>query len=152
MPAALADIRRLVAAEHGLAVVSVARPDGTVHASVVNAGVLDDAPGGGSVIAFVARGAARKLTLLRRARQATVTFRTGWQWAGVEGPPRLIGPDDPDPDPDAGVGPDALPALLRDVFRCAGGTHEDWNAFDRAMAEERRTAVLVTPQRILGNR
>jgi hypothetical protein len=31
-------------------------------------------------------------------------------------------------------------------------THYDWGADDRAMAEERRTAVLVSPQRLYANR
>jgi len=34
------------------------------------------------------------------------------------------------------------------VFASAGGTHEDWAAYDRVMAEERRAAVLITPARV----
>ena len=34
-----------------------------------------------------------------------------------------------------------------DVFTAAGGTHDDWDTYDRVMAEERRAAVLVTPVR-----
>lgn len=151
MPAYLDDVRRLIRAEQGLAVVSIGRPDGSVHASVVNAGVLDEVPAGasagGPAIAFVAQGVAKKLSLLRRAGQATVTFRVGWQWAAVEGPARLIGPDEGD----ASLEPAALAALLREIFRAAGGTHDDWDAYDRAMLDERRAAVLVTPRRILGN-
>jgi hypothetical protein len=37
------------------------------------------------------------------------------------------------------------------VFRAAGGTHSDWAEFDRAMADEQRTAALVTPTRVYGN-
>jgi hypothetical protein len=33
----------------------------------------------------------------------------------------------------------------------AGGTHDDWEAYDRDMVEQRRTAVLVTPTRIYSN-
>jgi hypothetical protein len=33
----------------------------------------------------------------------------------------------------------------------AGGTHEDWAEFDRVMAEDRRTAVFIKPERITGN-
>ena len=44
-----------------------------------------------------------------------------------------------------------MPALLRDIFTAAGGTHEDWDEYDRVMAAERRTAVLVTPTRVYGN-
>jgi len=36
------------------------------------------------------------------------------------------------------------------VFTACGGTHDDWNEYDRVMAEQ-RTAVLVTPTRIYSN-
>ena len=59
----------------------------------------------------------------------------------------IIGADDvPD-----GFDPTDLPQLLRDVFSAAGGTHEDWDEFDRVMAAERRVAVLVAPARITSN-
>jgi hypothetical protein len=37
------------------------------------------------------------------------------------------------------------------VFVAAGGTHDDWEAYDRTMAEQRRAAVLVTPRRAYSN-
>ena len=144
MPADLGLVRRLAAADHGLAVVATTRSDGTVHASVVNAGVLDDPTTGTPVVGFVASGSAVKLRLLRRSGRATVVFRAGWEWVAVDGPARLIGPDEvPD-----GMAADRLPQLLRDVFRAAGGTHDDWAEFDRVMAAERRTAVLIEPERL----
>jgi hypothetical protein len=76
-----------------------------------------------------------------------VVFRSGWEWVAVEGPVRIAGPDDPL----EGVLPQDVPALLRDVFRGAGGTHGDWDEFDRVMAAERRAAVLVEPVRIVSN-
>jgi len=130
----------LAALERGLAVVAVARANGSVHASVVNAGVLEHEPRPTS-IAFVARGSARKLEHLRRRGQATVVFRRGWEWVAVEGSVHVVGPDD---DPD-------LPALLRAIFTAAGGTHDDWPTFDRVMADEGRVAVLVSPQRFTSN-
>jgi PPOX class probable F420-dependent enzyme len=147
MPAELDLVRRLVAAEQGLAVVATTRPDGTVHASLVNAGVLDDPVSGPPCVGLVVRGDTRKLSHLRRAGRAAVVFRSGWEWVSVEGPVRVIGPDDPVD----GIAPDALAALLRDIFTAAGGTHDDWDAYDRVMAEERRTAVLVDPVRITSN-
>ena len=36
------------------------------------------------------------------------------------------------------------------AFSAAGGAHEDWDAFDRVMLEERRAVVLVTPARVYG--
>ena len=59
----------------------------------------------------------------------------------------LIGPDDVP----AGFAVERLPELLRDVFTAAGGTHDDWDDYDRVMADERRVAVLVRPTRISSN-
>jgi len=64
----------------------------------------------------------------------------------VEGDADLAGPDDHLD----GVEGDALRLLLRDVFLAAGGTHDDFDEYDRVMAAERRTAVLVTPERVYG--
>ncbi|HJQ48482.1 MAG TPA: pyridoxamine 5'-phosphate oxidase family protein [Amycolatopsis sp.] len=141
----LALVRELAAAEHGLATVAIARPDGTVQASVVNAGLIDDPVAGKPSIGFVARGGTRKLDLLRSRRHATIVFRRGWRWVSVQGPARLIGPDDPDP----GFSGD-LPTLLRDVFKAATGTHDDWAEYDRVMAAERRCCVFVEAARITG--
>ncbi len=140
-------VRRLVAGDHGLVVVSTAEGDGRVHASVVNAGVLDHPVDGQPVVGLVVRGDARKLRLLRRSGRAAVTFRVGWEWATVEGPVDICGPDDPL----AGVAAGGVPPLLRAVFAAAGGTHGDWDEYDRVMAAERRTAVLVRPEQVLGN-
>jgi PPOX class probable F420-dependent enzyme len=137
-------VREMAAADHGLAAVFTSRADGTGQASVVNAGVLTHPVTGQPVVAFVAAGDALKLRHLRRRPQTTVVFRDGWAWIAVEGLADLVGPDDPL----VGVEPAALPQLLRDVFTAAGGTHDDWDEFDRVMAAERRTAVLVVPARV----
>ena len=140
-------VRRLAGADHGLAVVATTRRDGTVHCSVVNAGVLQDPISDLPVVGFVAAGSALKLSLLRRSGRATVVWRAGWEWVAVEGPVRLLGPNDTAHE----FAMDRLPRLLRDVFTAAGGTHEDWNEFDRVMAAERRTAVFVEPARLTSN-
>jgi PPOX class probable F420-dependent enzyme len=129
-----------------LAVVSTVRADGSVQSSVVNAGVLPHPIDGAEVVGFVTYGKA-KLANLRARPQLSVTFRSGWVWAAVEGRAELIGPDDPHP----GVDAEALRLLLRQVFTAAGGTHDDWDGYDRTMVEERRTAVLFTPSRIYSN-
>lgn len=140
----LAAFSALVPQDHGLCVVSTLRADGGVHASVVNAGVLAHPVTGSEVVGLVAMGGSRKLTHLRADPRVTITARAGWQWATVEGTAELIGPDDPHADVD-------VPALLRDVFTAAGGTHDDWDTYDRVMAEDRRAAVLITPTRTYTN-
>jgi PPOX class probable F420-dependent enzyme len=144
--ATLQDVIDIAGREQFLAVVSTVRADGTVQSSVVNAGVLPHPVEGSEVVGFVTYGRA-KLANLRARPQLSVTFRSGWEWAAVEGRAELIGPDDPHPDVDA----EGLRLLLRQVFAAAGGSHDDWDAYDRAMAEQRRTAVLFTPTRIYSN-
>ncbi len=143
----LAAFEQLIAAEHHLCVVATARRDGTVQVSVVNAGVLDHPSTGERVVGLVAAGGARKVANLRARPRATLVGRSGWRWVGVEGRAELIGPDDPA----EGIDAEGLRLLLRAIFTAAGGTHEDWDTYDRVMAEERRTAVLVTPERIYGS-
>jgi hypothetical protein len=143
----LEDFAGLVARDHGLAVVSVLRPDSTVSSSVVNAGVLAHPVTAEQVVAFVSRGDARRLEYLRARPRVTVVLRAGWQWAAAEGPVQLCGPGDPVP----GVDAEGLRLLLRNVFAAAGGTHDDWDTYDAVMARERRTAVLMTPERVYAN-
>ena len=126
--------------------VSTIRADGTVQASLVNVGLLPHPATGEPVLAFTTYGKV-KLANLRARPQLAVTFRNGWQWATVEGRAELAGPDDTQPwVKDA----DQLRLLLREVFTAAGGTHDDFDEYDRVMAAERRTAVLLTPTRVYG--
>ena len=141
----LQDFSRLVAGDHGLCVVSTLRPDGTIQSSVVNAGVLPHPITGEDVVGLVARGGSKKLDNLRERPRATIVIRVGWQWCAAEGPVTLIGPDDPAEGVDVRL-------LLREVFTAAGGIHEDFDTYDRVMAEERRTVVLISPERVYSNR
>ena len=141
----LEDARRLGAADHNLAVFTVSDRPGEIHASVVSAGVIDDPVDGGAGVAAVVAGASQKLRLLRRVGRATLVFKAGWEWIAVTGPVRLVGPDD---GAELGL---AVPETIRSVFCAAGGTHDDWDEFDRVMAAERRCAVFVRAERITSN-
>lgn len=141
------DVRSFLAVEHGLAVVSTAQSNGAVLSSVVNAGVMAHPTSGEQVVAFVSAGGATRLSHIRRGRAVTVVARRSWRWVGVTGSADLIGPDDPVAEIDA----DGVRRLLRDVFTAAGGSHDDWDGYDRVMRDERRVAVFVRPERILGN-
>ena len=139
----LAAFRAMVPEDHGLVVVSTTRADGTIRSSVVNAGVLDHPTTGDPVVGFVAAGSALRLRDLRARPHANIVLRAGWRWAGVEGTVELAGPDDPYP----GIDDERLRRLLREIFTAAGGTHDDWDGYDRTMRDERRVAVLLTPTR-----
>ena len=141
------DFAALVRRDRGLCVVSTLRAAGTIQSTVINAGVLDHPVAGGPVVGFTTRGTAAKLVNLRARPRATIVVRAGWEWVAVEGLTEIAGPDDPLP----GFDPAGLPELLREVFRAAGGTHDDWPTYDRVMAEERRAAVLISPERVYPN-
>jgi PPOX class probable F420-dependent enzyme len=143
----LNDFAALVPRDSGLCVVSTMRADGTVQSSVVNAGVLDHPVTGQPVVALVANGGSRKTANLRARPRATIVVRAAWEWVGAEGPVELIGPDDPHD----GIDAERLRQLYREVFKAAGGTHDDWDTFDRVMAEERRTCVFISPERVFSN-
>ncbi len=138
----------MLSRDHGLCVLSTLRGDGSIQSSVVNAGVMAHPRTGEPVVALVAIGGTRKLDHLRSDPRATVVARHGWQWVTVEGSAEIIGPDDPSP----GIDAEALRQLLRTIFLAAGGTHDDWDTYDRVMRDERRAAVLLTPTRVYSNR
>ena len=146
-PSDLTRFSTLALRDSGLVVVSTLRADGTIQASVVNAGVIEHPSTGAAAVALVAQGGSRKLANFRVRPQATIVARAGWEWVAAEGAAEIIGPDDPA----AGVDAEALRLLLRAIFSAAGGTHDDWPTYDRVMAEERRAAVVVTPRRVYSN-
>ena len=143
----IADFRKLIAGDHGLVVVSTLREDETIASSVVNAGVLPHPVTGEPVVGMVIRGGTRKLEHLRARPRATVAVRAGWQWATAEGPVELACPADPLP----GVNAERVRLLLREIFTAAGGTHEDFDEYDRVMLAEGRTAVLGRAERVYSN-
>lgn len=143
----LDDAVALAASESGLAVISTVRADATVQASLVNVGLLPHPASGIPVLGFTTYGKV-KLANLRARPPLAITFRNGWQWATVEGRAELAGPDDT---PSWLSASEQLRLLLRDVFTAAGGTHDNWDEYDRVMARERRAVVLIEPTRVYSN-
>src|SRR4029078_6213735 len=107
--------------ESGLTVVSTLRADNTIQASLVNAGGLRHPENRSPVLAFVTYGRVR-LANLRAGPQLAATFRSGWQWATVEGDAELAGPDDPQP---WLTGADPLRVARRAGVTGAGGSPGD---------------------------
>jgi PPOX class probable F420-dependent enzyme len=143
----LARFEELVPLDNGLCVVVTRRADHTPHAAVVNAGVVPHPVTGTPAVAFVCNAGTLKLAHMRSDPTITVVVRAGFRWTAVEGHAELIGPDDAHRQVDE----EQLRLLLRKIFSAAGGTHDDWDTYDRVMREERRTAVLVSPARVYSN-
>lgn len=137
----------LVPLDHGLVTVAISREGRVPHVSVVNAGIVEHPVNGMPVVAFVTARGAHKIALLRREPLVAITIRAGWQWVTVEGTAELIGPDDLHRDVQA----EQLRMLLRSIFTAAGGTHDDWDGYDRTMREEGRTAVLISADHLYSN-
>ena len=141
------DVRKFLSSETGLATVSTVQKDGRVLSSVVNCGVINHPTTGASCVAFVSAAHAARLNHIRRGSEMTVAIRRDWSWRSVTGPTDLLGPENLSEE----FNSEDLRLLLRKVFESAGGTHEDWEEYDRVMSEEKRVVVLVAPDRILGN-
>ena len=143
----LNDVAAFAATTGNLCVVSTVRRDGTVQASLVNAGVSAHPVSGKRVLSFVAIGGGAKLANLRQRPSVAVTFQRGFEWITVEGAAELAGPDDTE----LGLDADRLATLLRTIFTDAGGTHDDWPTYDETMVAQRRAAVLIAPTRVYSN-
>lgn len=68
----LTSFTELASQDHWLCVVSTLRSDGSVQASVVNAGVLSHPLTGEEIVGLVASGGSRKLTNLHADPRATI--------------------------------------------------------------------------------
>ena len=124
--------------DHHRAVVTTFGKSGLAQMTIVAGGPYQDK------MAFVVRGGTVKLANLRRDPRCTVlVVRPDWsRYATVEGGATTHRWDNTDPE--------ELRLLLRQAFKAAGGTHEDWDEFDRVMREEQRAVVLVSPERVYG--
>lgn len=116
------------------AVVSTLRPSGTIQSTLVNVGLYADG------VAFTTVGRSQKERHLRRHPACTVTIHHGPYWITVEGQARLSTWDTTEPE--------TMRRLLREIYLAAGGTHDDWDTYDRVVRQERRAAVVVVPERI----
>lgn len=143
----LNDVRSFLSQETGLATVSTTQADGRVLSSIVNCGVITHPATGETCVALVARGAAARVGHVRRGSEVTIAVRRSWSWVAVTGPADLIGPSDIP----TGMTDDDVRIVLRDIYSAAGGVHDDWDEYDRVMAEDKRIAILVSPERVLGN-
>ena len=106
--------------------------------------MLDHPVTGKPVVGLVARGQTRKLANLRARPRTTVVVRAALGMGGGGGPGGPGGPGRPA----RRYGRRAHPPPAAEIFTACGGTHDDWDTYDRVMAEERRTAVLVTLERV----
>jgi PPOX class probable F420-dependent enzyme len=146
-PAQLATLRALVEADHQIVFITTRR-DGTPQASLVRGGILDDPTTGQPAVVALVRGKTVKLRNLRRTPRATAFLRSGSDWATVEGPVTIIGPEDPR----EGVDAARLDALRREAAVAVARSDKTPEAFQRVMDTERRALVYVAMERVFTQR
>ena len=108
------------------------RSDGSLQSSPVTGGVDDE---GRIVISSYPRRA--KAANIRRTPRASVTVLSdefNGPYVQVDGDAEVIDP------------PDAVEPLV-DYFRCISGEHPAWDEYRRAMVEQGKCLIRVTPTR-----
>lgn len=125
--------------ENHLAVVTTLSSSGKAQATVVSAGPHEGR------MAFVSREDTLKVRHARRGSRCTVTVirPDTMRYLTVEGPATVHGWDN--------TRPEVLLPLLRQAYKAVGRDPEGIKDFDRTMQDERRTVVLVTPERVYGS-
>lgn len=124
--------------EHSAVVTTIGK-SGSAQVTIVRAGPYE------GQMAFVIRGdTVKRQNLAVNANCTVLTVQPDWRkFATIEGQAEVRGP--------ANTEPEELRLLLRAVFTTAGGSHDNWDEYDRVMRDEGRVAVLVTPERVYGS-
>jgi PPOX class probable F420-dependent enzyme len=113
-------------------VLSTFRRDGFPQSSPVTAGV--DEAGRIVVASYPERAKSRNATRDPRASVLVLSDDFGGAWVQVDGRAEVI------------ELPDAVEPLV-DYFRSISGEHSDWDDYRRAMVEQGKCLIRVTPER-----
>lgn len=116
--------------EHHRAVLHTFRSDGTPQLSPVLVAVDDD----GHAIVSTREAASKVANLERDPRASLCVFTDDFfgPWVRIDGMTEVVHL------------PDAL-ELLVDYYRRVAGEHDDWDDYRRAMQEQRRVLLRITP-------
>ena len=125
--------------ENHRAVLTTFRKNGAAQMSILSVGYYKDG------VAFTTTEDRAKLANLRRDARCSllVSKDSWWGFIVLEGKARVMSADNTDAD--------ELRQALRDVFVAASGEeHPNWDEYDQAMRDDRRSAIIVVPDRIYG--
>ena len=134
------NIRAFVADTHH-GVLTTFRRDGAAQMSIITCGPYRDG------VAFTTTARRAKLLNLQRDSRCSllVSNENWWGFVVLEGRAQIISTDN--------TGAEEYRDALRDVYRTAAGEeHSNWEEYDQAMRDDRRSAVIVIPSRIYGTR
>ena len=108
------------------------RRDGGVQGSPVTAGVDDE----GRIVVATYPERAKSTNVARRPRASVIVLSEEFNgpWVQVDGDAELI------------TLPDAVEPLV-DYFRAISGEHSDWTEYRRAMVDQGKALIRITPTR-----
>ena len=134
----LSDKVRDFIGENNKAVLSTFRQNGAAPLSIIVVGPFQDGA------AFTTTADRAKLSNLRRDPRCSllVSKESWWGYVVLEGNARIMSSDNSDAD--------ELRLALREVYRVIAGDHSNWDEYDQAMRDERRSVVVVVPERVYG--
>ena len=134
------EIKAFVSANHR-SVLTTFRQNGAAQMSIVSCGLFRDG------VAFTTTADRAKLRNLKRSPRCSllVSQPDWWGYVVLEGQALILSPQNTETE--------ELRSALRDVYRAAGGgEHPDWDGYDQAMREQRRSVVIVVPEHVYGTR
>ena len=122
-------------------VLTTFRRDGAAQMSIVSCGPYRDG------VAFTTTADRAKLINLHRNPKCSllVSQEDWWGYVVLEGHAEILS--------SRNTGVTELAVILRDVYRAVSRVeHPDWEEYDQAMRDQRRSAVVVIPERVYGTR
>ena len=125
--------------ENHRAVLTTFRKNGAAQMSILSVGYYKDG------VAFTTTEDRAKLANLKRDPRCSllVSKDSWWGFVVLEGKAKVMSADNTDAD--------ELRQALRDVFVAASGEeHPNWDEYDQAMRDDRRSAIIVVPDRVYG--
>ena len=132
------NVRKFTAENHQ-GVLTCFRRNGAAQASIVTCGAYQDG------VAFTTTEDQAKLHNLRRDPRCTLLVsHEDWRpFVVLEGEARILSPGSADPN--------ELRQALRDIYVAASGQeHPNWEEYDAAMVQDRRSAIIVVPTHTYG--
>ena len=132
---------RAFVAETRRGVLTTFRRNGAAQMSIVTCG-----PCRGGVAFTTTADRAKLLNLKRDSRCSLLVSQEDWRgYVVFEGRAQVLSSDNTDAA--------ELREVLRDVYRAAAGEeHSNWEEYDQAMLDDRRSAVIVLPEQVYGTR
>ena len=121
------------------AVLTTFRRNGAAQMSIISCGPYRDG------IAFTVTENRVKLKNLRRNPRCSlmISNENWWGFIVLEGKATIMSADNTEPR--------ELRTALQDAYRtCSGEEHSNWEEYDQAMRDDRRSVIIVVPDHIYG--